>query len=195
MQTAEKTTKGKIVSAAWELFYEIGYDDTTVDAIVEKSGTSKGSFYHYFDGKDALLSSLSYLFDEKYEELKNRLTDELSACQKLIFLNHELFLMIDNSISVDLLARLLSSQLTTKGEKHLLDRNRTYYKLLRKIIIEGQQSGELTDAVSANDIVKAYAVFERALLYDWCICEGDYSLSRYSEDMIGRFLNGYLNKS
>ena len=64
-----KTTKKKIVSAAWKLFYEQGYDNTTVDDIVEESGTSKGSFYHYFEGKDALLSSLSFLFDEKYEEL------------------------------------------------------------------------------------------------------------------------------
>ena len=45
-----KTTKKKIVSAAWKLFYEQGYDNTTVDDIVEESGTSKGSFYHYFEG-------------------------------------------------------------------------------------------------------------------------------------------------
>ena len=37
-----KTTKKKIVSAAWRLFYEQGYDNTTVDDIVEESGTSKG---------------------------------------------------------------------------------------------------------------------------------------------------------
>lgn len=189
-----KNTKGKIVSAAWELFYEKGYDDTTVDEIVAKSGTSKGSFYHYFESKDSLLSSLSYLFDEKYEELKYKLTPEMTAFDKLVYLNRELFLMIDNSISVDLLARLLSTQLITKGQKHLLDRDRTYYKLLRKIIIEGQQAGELTDTVSANDIVKAYAVYERALLYDWCICEGDYSLCRYSEGMIGMFLGGFRRK-
>ena len=33
----------KIIRAAWELFYENGYDDTTVDDIVARSGTSKGS--------------------------------------------------------------------------------------------------------------------------------------------------------
>ncbi len=33
-----------------------GYEDTTVEEIIEASGTSRGSFYHYFDGKDALLS-------------------------------------------------------------------------------------------------------------------------------------------
>ena len=64
-----RNTKGRIVSAAWRLFYDQGYDNTTVDEIILESGTSKGSFYHYFEGKDALLSSLSYLFDEKYEAL------------------------------------------------------------------------------------------------------------------------------
>ena len=64
-----RNTKGKIIVAAWKLFYEQGYDDTTIEEIIEESGTSKGSFYHYFTGKDALLSSLSYMFDEKYEEL------------------------------------------------------------------------------------------------------------------------------
>ena len=95
----ENSTKSKIVSAAWKLFYEQGYDDTTVDEIVALSGTSKGSFYHYFDGKDALLSSLSYLFDEKYEQLKGFITEDMSALETLIFLNREIFMMIENSIS------------------------------------------------------------------------------------------------
>ena len=64
-----RNTRGRIIEAAWKLFYRYGYDDTTVEEIIEESGTSRGSFYHYFEGKDALLSSLSYLFDEKYEQL------------------------------------------------------------------------------------------------------------------------------
>ena len=56
---AGRNTKARIVSAAWKLFYEQGYEDTTVEDIVFESETSKGSFYHYFDGKDALLGSLS----------------------------------------------------------------------------------------------------------------------------------------
>ena len=55
-----RNTKGRIVSAAWKLFYENGYDDTTIEEIIFESGTSKGSFYHYFDSKDALLGSLAY---------------------------------------------------------------------------------------------------------------------------------------
>ena len=183
-------TKGKIVSAAWQLFYRQGYDDTTIDEIVEASGTSRGSFYHYFEGKDALLSSLSYLFDEKYEELMDTMDMSLSPIDKLIFLNQELFGMIENTVSVDLLCRLFSSQLVTKGERHLLNTNRTYYKLLRQITIEGQEQGYFRESLSVNDITKAYAMFERGLMYDWCLCNGDYSLCQYSATMLPLFLKG-----
>ena len=126
----ERNTKGRIISAAWKLFYEQGYEDTTVEEIIDESGTSKGSFYHYFNGKDALISTLAYLFDEKYAELMENMEESMNSYEKLLFLNQELFTMIENSISIDLLARLLSTQLVTRGEKSLLDRSRLYYRLL-----------------------------------------------------------------
>ena len=116
MPKKNRNTKGKIVSAAWRLFYRQGYDDTTIDEIIEESGTSRGSFYHYFEGKDALLSSLSYLFDQRYRELEEELEAMDGSFEKLMFLNRELFDYIENNVSLDLLARLYSSQLITKGE-------------------------------------------------------------------------------
>lgn len=186
-----RNTKARIVSAAWKLFYEQGYENTTVEDIIFESETSKGSFYHYFEGKDALLGSLSVLFDEKYEELRDQLQPEMGAIEKLIFLNHELFTMIDNSVSLELLARLFSSQLVTRGEKHLLDRNRTYFKLLQQIVREGLEQGDLRSDMSANEIVKAYAMFERALMYDWCLSGGEYALARYAAQMMPMFLEGF----
>ena len=55
--------KAKIVEAAWELFHEKGYDNTTIDDIIKRSGTSKGSFYYHFDSKDAFLGTLSEILD------------------------------------------------------------------------------------------------------------------------------------
>ena len=188
-----RNTRGKIVSAAWKLFYEQGYEDTTVEEIIELSHTSKGSFYHYFDGKDALLGTLSNLFDDKYEELTECLTPSMAAMDKLLFLNSELFGMIENSISMDLLARLLSTQLITSGERHLLDHNRTYYKLLRKIIAQGQADGQLSQRSSASEMLKLYALAERALMYDWCLCSGEYSLRQYSETVMPGFLSSFLS--
>lgn len=39
-----KSAKNRIVTAAWQLFHEKGYNGTTVDDIIALSGTSKGSF-------------------------------------------------------------------------------------------------------------------------------------------------------
>ena len=191
---SSRNTKARIVSAAWKLFYEQGYEETTVEEIIFESETSKGSFYHYFDGKDALLSSLSVLFDERYEELMQQPHDEMDCIELLCWLNQELFTTIENTVSIELLARLFSSQLVTKGEKHLLDHNRIYYKLLRQIVTEGQKKGELREDVSVNEIVKAYALCERALIYDWCISNGDYSLCQYAKSMMPVFLNSFRVK-
>lgn len=188
---SSRNTRGRIVAAAWQLFYEQGYENTTVDEIVESSETSKGSFYHYFGGKDALLGTLSDLFDEKYESLQETMDPNMPALDKLLFLNSELFRLIENSVSLDLLARLLSTQLVTSGEKHLLNHKRTYYRMLRRTIAQGQERGEIATRHSVSDLVKRYALCERALLYDWCLCSGEYSLRDYAAQVMPVFLSDF----
>ena len=116
---------------------------------------------------------------------------EMDRFEQLMYLNRELFAMIENSISLDLLARLYSSQLVTRGDKHLLDHNRTYYKLLRVIMQEGQQRGELRRDVTVNELVRVYAMLERVLIYDWCLSSGSYSLVQYSGAMMPMFFSGF----
>ena len=186
-----RNTKGRIVSAAWKLFYEQGYDNTTVEDIIFESETSKGSFYHYFEGKDALLGSLSMIFDEKYEALRQEMAPDMHAVDKLIYMNHELFTMIDNTVSVELLARLFSTQLITKGEKHLLSRDRTYFKLLHQVVRQGLERHELRGDLTANEIINDYAMFERGLMYDWCLSDGDYALARHADRLMPMFLRSY----
>ena len=186
-----RDTKGRIISAAWKLFYEQGYEGTTVEDIVFESGTSKGSFYHYFDGKDALMGTLAYVFDEKYEELIPALDPNMGALETLAYINHELYVMIEASVSIDLLTRLLSTQLLARGEKHLLDRSRVYFRLLRRIVRQGAERGELRREVSVDELVRAFAMWERAQLYDWCLCGGDYSLVSYAEKMTPLFLESF----
>ncbi len=189
-----RNTRGKIIDAAWKLFYRQGYDDTTVEEIIEESGTSRGSFYHYFQGKDELLSTLADVFDRKYDELSEVMDPEMDRFDQLMYLNRELFAMLENSISLDLAARLYSSQLVTRGDKSLMDHNRTYYKLLRQIVLQGQERGELRGDVTINEMVRAYALCERALIYDWCLSGGDYSLTQYSRTMMPMFLQGFRIK-
>lgn len=194
MSKKSRNTKGKIVSAAWELFYRQGYDDTTIDEIVEASGTSKGSFYHYFDSKDALLASLSYLFDEKYEELQETLDFDADSFGLLIYLNQELFDMIDNKIDQSLITKLYSTQLAMQGEKSLLDNNRLYYRLLKRIVSGGQERGELRRDMTAGEIVRLYAMCERALICEWCLYNHSFSLKSYSKRLLPMMLSEIREK-
>ena len=195
IKAKKNQTKGRIVTAAWHLFYRQGYEATTIDDIVTASNTSKGSFYHYFSSKDDLLASLSYLFDDKYAELQETIDPDLGPLQKLIYMNRELFLMIENTVPVTMLSQLFSSQLLTKGERHLLDPDRIYYRLLREVTLEGQEQGLFREDLSINDIMKAYAVFERGMMYDWCLSSGNYPLCQYSQQILPLFLKGLCRES
>ena len=188
----QRKTKSRIVSAAWKLFYQQGYEDTTIEEIIEESGTSKGSFYHYFGGKDALLGSLAYMMDEKYEELEPGIPEDMNSYEVLLYLSRELLSMIEETINMELLSRLLSTQLTTRGEKPLLDHDRTYYKLLRKIITRGREAGELTRKLTVSEMVHYYAMCERALLYEWCLRKGEYSLSENASKRLPLMLQGLI---
>ena len=192
MPRKRRSTKSRIVKAAWNLFYKNGYDNTTVEDIITASKTSKGTFYHYFKGKEALLNSLSYLFDQKYEELAAVIDPDMSAYDKLLFLNHELFHMIETSVDINLLAYLYSSQLTTKDKKSLADKKRFYYKWVSEIIGEALESGKFSNTSTTEDLMNIYAMYERALLYDWALFKGKFSLTEQSDRFLPHVLDMFV---
>lgn len=192
MPRKRRSTKSRIVKAAWNLFYKNGYENTTVEDIIAASKTSKGTFYHYFKGKEALLNSLSNLFDGKYEELAAVIDPDLSAYDKLLFLNHELFYMIETSVDIRLLASLYSSQLVTKDKRSLVDQKRFYYEWILELITDGLKSGEFKDTSTPEELMNLYAMYERALLYDWALFKGRYSLTEYSDKLMPHLLDMFV---
>lgn len=192
MPRKRQSTKSRIVRAAWNLFYKKGYNHTTVEDIIAASKTSKGTFYHYFKGKESLLNSLSYLFDQKYEELSTTIDPTLSSYDKLLYLNHELFYMIETSIDIQLLAYLYSSQLITKDKKSLSDKKRFYFKWISEIINDGLKSGEFKNTSTTEELTNLYAMYERALLYDWALFKGKFSLSEKSDKLLPHLLDTFV---
>ena len=51
-------TINKIINTAKELFFSIGYENTSVNQIIEKVGIAKGTFYHHFKSKIELLNHI-----------------------------------------------------------------------------------------------------------------------------------------
>jgi AcrR family transcriptional regulator len=48
----------EFLDVAQRLFYTQGYEQTSVQAIIDAVGVAKGTFYHYFDSKAALLDEI-----------------------------------------------------------------------------------------------------------------------------------------
>lgn len=191
---AKQNVKHRIVDAAWKLFYEKGYDDTTVDDIIKLSETSKGSFYYYFGSKDSLLDTLSTILDEYYTELEKELEPEMNSFDKLMYLNYKAHSFMEQKIDVALLASMYSAQLIAKGNRNLLDQNRTYYRLVNKIVEEGHVRNQINREKSIHEITKYYSLCERALVSDWCLNRGDYSLGEYSKEYMPILMEHFRGK-
>lgn len=69
------STRGRIISAAVELFAEQGFDATSVNQVVARASVAKGALYHHFSSKDDLLF-------EVYRELIDRQLSGLHDIQR-----------------------------------------------------------------------------------------------------------------
>jgi AcrR family transcriptional regulator len=57
-QARSETTRQKILSAAIDLFGEVGYAAAGLGEIIERAGMTKGALYHHFDSKEALATAI-----------------------------------------------------------------------------------------------------------------------------------------
>lgn len=59
--------KEKIIKIAYNLFCEYGYENTSVQKIVDSSGSSKGGFYHHFSSKEEVVEAIAHDFVAELE--------------------------------------------------------------------------------------------------------------------------------
>jgi|SRR5579862_3889258 len=63
--SAHADTRARIVEAARYLFWEKGYAATGLSELLARAGANSGSFYHFFDSKDAVMRTVL----ESYRDL------------------------------------------------------------------------------------------------------------------------------
>ena len=61
--------RNAILDVAQRLIYNKGYEQMTIQDILEDLQISKGAFYHYFDSKQALLEAIIERMQEEVEQL------------------------------------------------------------------------------------------------------------------------------
>ncbi|KRE90368.1 amine oxidase [Paenibacillus sp. Soil766] len=58
MRASTRKKRDVMMEVALAMFMEKGYENVSVDDIIAATSTSKGTFYHYFKSKDAIISAL-----------------------------------------------------------------------------------------------------------------------------------------
>ncbi|MCE9681305.1 TetR/AcrR family transcriptional regulator [Halomonas alkalisoli] len=71
------TTRERLLEAGLEMLLQHGYNDLGIQALLQATGTPKGSFYHYFRSKeDFALQVIDRYMDEVHQGLDAALGDQ-----------------------------------------------------------------------------------------------------------------------
>lgn len=77
--------KQELLDAALDLFAEKGYDNTSINDIIEKVGVTKGAFYYYFKSKEQVLDEIVEKFNEYDAQIFREVMAETApAVEKLV---------------------------------------------------------------------------------------------------------------
>lgn len=72
-------TRERLLDAAQQLVLERGFAATTVDAIIQGAGASKGSFFHHFPSKTSLGEALVERYSAADQDTLERLMEKAEA--------------------------------------------------------------------------------------------------------------------
>ena len=69
-------SRAVILSAAWKLTEDDGFDGLSVNAVLRQAGLSKGTFYHWFDGRQGLVGAM---LDQVLSDVSRQLEADLAG--------------------------------------------------------------------------------------------------------------------
>lgn len=172
LQGAE--TKKKILRTAAELFSEYGFENISVDSIVEKAGISKGGFYVHFESKDDLTAGLiaEYVneLDLSYEAFLETFPESAESSAILLSLVDEIADIMTDRIGYNLTKIAYRIQIDRNiSTDVLLSYSRDIYGVFSELIQRGIRQGEFRAELESETTAEQLVAVLRGFTYEWCI--------------------------
>jgi AcrR family transcriptional regulator len=139
------------VSAAAELFAEHGYENTSVQQIVQRAGVTKGAMYHHFNAKDDLLVEIYHRMLAMQTERLERVADaDLPVAERLREASADVVVTTLGNLH-DAVVFFRSMHLLPPARRaEVRAERRRYHERFRALIEEGQREGSFRTDVSAD---------------------------------------------
>jgi AcrR family transcriptional regulator len=200
------TIKGKgelerIKSVALDLFHVSGYENTSIQMIIDLAGISKGAFYHYFSSKSDVIESIATGFITGLHKITSEVRNQqsLSAIEKL---NKLLFNAQEYRMGK--MGEMKKIFLLMKGESNLIFRERMIEKTIKeiapeyeKILIQGIEEGTIHTGYPREcaELIMRWGTFYRNRIFELILAERTeenvnqiYHLSYFVQDFLERLL-------
>ncbi len=179
-------TREQIIAQSMLLFRQKGVKDTTIQDICEATEVSIGTFYAYFKNKGELFS---YNFTKKPDDsfakfLKENISGNTAFEKITSFLRYYAWLNIGTDL--DMLKKKYAPQ------SDWFSSNPPMYDVLHQIIKEGQKSGEITNALSSEDIVNMLKTYMRGCCYEWVMEEREFDIEQRLVLYVGQLAKSLL---
>ena len=154
----------ELLDVGQQLFFQKGYELTSVNDIIEKVGVAKGTFYHYFSSKDDLLDKIVNRWSRTTLDRVSKLVErqDINALEKL----SQFFITI-RDYKVENLELIKMLMKVMYRDENLLMRHKMLQQSLRlltpefvKVIKQGIEEGHFNPA---DEIETAELIFSMSL--------------------------------
>ena len=190
---AEKT-KQRIFETALKLFEKKGFDQVTVDEIVQKSNSSKGAFYNHFDSKYGIFIEKFKEIDTFYEGFIQTIPEDAPIKEKILKLFHGQMHYLEHELGKDLMRSVYTNGLIETENHYFTNTDRSVYKILTDFINSAIERGELSQKVNTGQLAMMIARCMRGNLYDWIAFGKDFDLQEESKQFMDIFMEGILKR-
>ena len=134
-----KNRKDEILSVAYNLFITKGYDNTSVDEIIEKVNIAKGTFYYYFTSKEEMLDEvINKMINEEIIEAKKVVLMPIPIEQKVVGIVTSLRPKSNELNIVEALNNENNKKMHMKYNKRIIDEATI---ILKDVVLEGIDKG------------------------------------------------------
>ncbi|RZL57997.1 MAG: TetR/AcrR family transcriptional regulator [Variovorax sp.] len=150
-EAGESGSRDEIIQAAAELFMEFGYSATSIDAVAQRLGATKGRIYHhyrskadlFFDVQAAAMTRLS----EEIEPIARNGGGPVERLSAMAFRHTQILLteLPMQKVAVQGLERHLLAAAGAKQVRSIVRMRDDYEKLFVEVIDEGVRNGDFVD--------------------------------------------------
>jgi AcrR family transcriptional regulator len=159
----KQETRRSLMAAALRLFSQNGYDATTVKDITNAADVAKGTFFNYFETKEAILPAIAA---RRLEQLEERLTPERGAPASAVArIKLALRLVAEDPLCEQQLAQRLFAATMRHRE---INPSHALRDLLAEQVRQGQAAGEIRDdldPVYLAGVIRSLFFQQLAILY------------------------------